>query len=364
MNVARILKKSIYYIVSITLIFLPSFCAASSNNSEHYLVRLQQELNKIEPTLKDSIITISSRYGIFSYSGRNITDQSQFYIGSLTKHMTAYMLLSSLRRKYAHLDLTQLLEQKIILLFPNSTFLKNVNRTWISEITLLDLLTHRSGLSDYIDYYQSELMQPQALNNPINPVEIMQSVHFNPEKTYHYSNTNYFLLAKLLEELEQSSFEDIFNKLIKEPGDMTFSAAPVKDNYFVLKEDFRFPKLVKNLNREIFIDMSNAVGTGNIISSSADLIRWTNYFYTKAEHELRSIMLKNYFEDEDGNWEHLGLSTELTSLGPLIAFQGGQDSYHSFLGYLPHHRITIVILSNNEDDFDKLMKILDDFFIY
>ncbi|MCW8400401.1 beta-lactamase family protein [Legionella sp. PATHC038] len=313
--------------------------------------------------MKDSVITVSSRYGTFSYSGQNVTDQSQFYIGSLTKHMTAYMLLSSLKKKYAHRDLTQMLEQKITLLFPDSTFLKNVNRPWVSEITLLDLLTHRSGLSDYIDYYQSELMQPQALNNPINPVEIMQSVHFNSEKRYHYSNTNYLLLANLLEELEQSSFEDIFHKLIKEPSDMTFSSAPVKDNYTALKEDSRFSKLVTNLNSEIFIDMNNAVGIGNIISSSADLVKWNNYFYAKAESVLRSIMLKNYFKDQDGNWEHLSLSTELTSLGPLIAFQGGQDSYHSFLGYLPHYQITIVILSNNVEDFKKLMKILDDFLL-
>ncbi|MBA2651064.1 MAG: hypothetical protein H0U73_02150 [Tatlockia sp.] len=70
-------------------------------------------------------------------------------------------------------------------------------------------------------------------------------------------------------------------------------------------------------------------------------------------------MLKNYFEDEDSSWINLGLSTEPTSYGPLIGFQGGLDSYHSFLGYFPDHELTIAILSNNEAEFEKIMGALE-----
>lgn len=33
-------------------------------------------------------------------------------------------------------------------------------------------------------------------------------------------------------------------------------------------------------------------------------------------------MLANYTEDEEGNWNNLGLSTEATEFGSLIGFQG------------------------------------------
>ncbi|HAU1190290.1 hypothetical protein D7217_14685 [Legionella pneumophila] len=63
----------------------------------------------------------------------------------------------------------------------------------------------------------------------------------------------------------------------------------------------------------------------------------------------------------NGSWNNLGLSTETTYYGPLVGFQGGLDSYHSFLAYLPTYNLTITILSNNEDDFEKIMRALEKF---
>ncbi|HAU1796560.1 TPA: beta-lactamase family protein [Legionella pneumophila] len=167
------------------------------------------------------------------------------------------------------------------------------------------------------------------------------------------------MLGKLIEEIEHTSLDKVFDRLIKIPAKMEFSDAPIIGNYYVLKDEPRFCKLSPDLNDLIFIDMSNAIGAGNVISSISDLIKWNNFLHKQLSPALKQIIFKNYFQDEDSSWINLGLSTESTSQGLLVGFQGGLDSYHSFLGYFPEHDFTIAILSNNEADFEKIMGSLE-----
>lgn len=343
------------------LTLLCAFQLHACNPIEKPLIEFKKKLNKLSTELNSSIITISRKKSSFTYAGSGVTQESQFYIGSVTKQMTAFMLLNVLQQKFPEKNLKKLLKQNILVTFPNSEFLNAINKPWLSKISLMDLLTHRSGLSDYTMYYEKDLGKPELLNNPLNPVEIIQSIAFNPQKKYDYSNTNYLLLGKLIEEVGQSSFNQLFDKYIKTPGKMKLSHAPVMGNYHYLKNKPDFYNLLPNLNSTIFFDLSNAIGTGNVISSTADLIKWNNYFHKKANPELRKIMLKNYFQDEDGGWDNLGLSTEPTDYGPLIGFQGHLDSYYSFLGFLPDYDLAITFLSNNEEDFEKLMDAMENF---
>ncbi|MBA2651063.1 MAG: serine hydrolase [Tatlockia sp.] len=237
--------------------------------------------------LDGSIVTISGKKYNFSISGPRIKKESQFYIGSLTKQLTAFMLLKILQDQFPEKDLEKLLDQNLLTLFPNSKLLSEIDRPWLSKISLLDLLTHQSGLSDYIDYYENDIKNPELLNSPINSIEILQSIKFNPSKKYYYSNTNYFLLGKLIEEIGLNSLDKIFERLIKVPAKMELSYAPIIGNYYFLKDDSRFSKLLPDLNDSIFIDMSNAIGAGDVISSASDLIKWNDFLHKKLNPELK-----------------------------------------------------------------------------
>ncbi|HHS8465346.1 TPA: serine hydrolase domain-containing protein [Legionella pneumophila] len=317
----------------------------------------KKELSSLN--LAGSIVTVTGKKYNFSYSGTGIEQETQFYIGSLTKQMTAFMLLKVLQKHFPETDLSSLLEENITTLFPNSKLLSEIDKLWVSKISFLDLLTHRSGLHDYIDYYANDIKNPELLNSPINPIEILQSVEFNPSKKFDYSNTNYLLLGKLIEEIEDTSLNKVFDRFIKIPAQMDFSDAPIIGNYYALKDEPLFSKLSSNLNDLIFIDMSNAMGAGNVISSTSDLIKWNNFLHKQLSPEIKKIIFKNYCQDEDSSWINLGLSTEITRHGPLVGFQGGIDSYYSFLGYLPEHDLTIAILSNNQADFEQIMDRLE-----
>ncbi len=322
---------------------------------------LQSQLQKIQPQLHGSTISVENDKEAFTYSSDNITSDAQFYIGSLTKQFTAFIFLDLLHKKHPSTDITTCLNRKLSEEFPDASILKNLDKAWIAEISLLDLLTHRSGLSDYIQAYEHVLKQPELLSKPIDANIILQNIHFDTAKPYHYSNTNYFLLGKLIEAMTGVPFEQTFDQFVKSPAGMELSYAPTQGNFHVLIEENRFQHLVADMNKKIFIDMANASATGNMISTSHDLLRWHHYFYSASNAEIRNIMLKEYFKDEDGDSVNLGLTTSKTHFGPLIGFQGGQDSYHSFLGYLPNYQLSVVILSNNAEDFAALLGIFTDF---
>lgn len=355
-------RKLLNSLIGLTLfIFAFNSYSASADYIDTSIRHFQKNISDLSARLSGSIILVSDKNHRFYYASQNVTTDSQFYIGSLTKQMTAYILLNVLQQKYPNVDLNQLLNQKLSTLFPYSEFLKEINKPWINEVTLLDLLTHQSGLSDYIDYYQNEIKNPQLLNYPINPIAIVKSVKFDYRKPYQYSNTNYFIVGKLLEEIEQSSFDRIYNRLISSQAGMRYSEAPILHNYHYLKNDNRFANLIPDLNNDIFMDMNNAIGAGNAVSSAIGLLKWNDFFYNNSNTKIRKIMLTNYLSDEDNSWVNLGLTTEISNFGKFIGFQGGQDSYHSFLGYLPNQQLTIIILSNNQEDFETLMDALGNF---
>ncbi len=349
-TIALTICSSLFFIVSL---------ASEHPSFEIEVKNLQSQLEKIHPQLNGSIILIGNENDKFSYSSYNVSNKSQFYIGSLTKQFTAFIFLNLLHKKHPFEDIEKLLNRKLSEEFPDSNTLKSLDKSWTNKISLLDLLTHRSGLSDYIEAYEHRLKQPKLLNKPIDAKSILQTINFDLKKHHRYSNTNYFLLGKLIEEMQGKNFDQIFNALIKDPGKMYFSYAPTQGNFHTFIQESRFKNLV--VDKEIFIDMANAIGAGNIISTTNDLLNWNKYLYSKSNAEIRKIMLKKYFKDEDGDIVNLGLSTSKTNLGPLIGFQGGLDSYHSFLGYLSSHQLSIVILSNNSQEFEYLVGIFTNF---
>lgn len=73
--------------------------------------------------------------------------------------------------------------------------------------------------------------------------------------------------------------------------------------------------------------MPNAVGSGSVISTIDDLIKWGNYLYKSSPKIITDAMLENYGADSDGDIINLGLNTQgSTNLGDFIGHQGDIDS--------------------------------------
>lgn len=338
-------------------IFLFGSAAYASDPME----QLKDNLEKITHASTSSCaVEIVHGDKVFKTSSKKANHDTQFYIGSVTKHMTAYMMLETLHEKYPQASLKELLNKKLNVLFQDSALLKAIGKDWISKVSLLDLLTHKSGLTDYLFDYQGGLAVPGNFDKPVASVQLLQSISFNKEKTYSYSNSNYLLAGKLLEELYGDTFDHIFEKLIKTPAGMQSSFAPVKNNYHSLKELPDFLHLAHNGGLHLgkkeyaFMDMSNAVGAGNVVSTANDLAKWAAYLTSKAPKEITNLMFDDHGLDGDGDIVNLGLTTsKINHLGDFISWKGGQDSHASLFGFAPKSKTFIIMLSNDMADQDK-----------
>jgi CubicO group peptidase (beta-lactamase class C family) len=348
----------IYQIIAIVITLLGNSAYASDS-----MKQFQYNLEKItHESTASSAIEIVRGDSVFQTSSKLVADNTQFYIGSVSKHITAYMLLVSLHEQYPATPLSEIINQEVDSLFPSSSILKSIGKDWTAKITLLDLLTHRSGL-DVEDFYgEDQEVEIEILCKPADATEILRSVGFNIEKEYSYSNVNYLLIAKLIEEINEDTFDNIFDRLIKLPAGMDSSFCPTSGNYNSLIESKDFANFSDNLGlceNAKYVDISHVVGGGNIISTSSDLIKWGKYLFNSAPKSIVNTMTANYGL-EGGEELNLGFYTaEAPQLGKLLTHDGELDSFKSLFAYNTKSDTFVVIWSNNGNDYSTLTECLN-----
>lgn len=123
-----------------------------------------------------------------------ITENTLFNIASLSKMYTAIMIL-------------QLVEKKAISL--EDTITKWVNtRGSFKDVTIEHLLTHTSGIPEYLGSSTAQDIE-EILHN--------KEPYFPAGCGSFYTNTNYVLLAKIIEQTSELSYEDFLQKRIAAP---------------------------------------------------------------------------------------------------------------------------------------------------
>ncbi|WP_019418891.1 serine hydrolase domain-containing protein, partial [Paenibacillus sp. OSY-SE] len=122
-----------------------------------------------------------------------ITGETLFNIASLSKMYTAVMVLQLIEKKVIHFN------DNLTKWFDTSTF---------QDVTIEELLTHTSGIPEYIDNSSVETIEDILLN---------KKPYFLPGSGWLYTNTNYVLLAKIIEQASQLSYEDYLQRMIAQP---------------------------------------------------------------------------------------------------------------------------------------------------
>ena len=180
------------------------------------------------------------------------TDNSLFPINSMTKSFTAVLVL-------------QLYEEGLIKLSdPISLYVSDFKHPKVNQITIHDLLSHRSGLQDYFLVQLNGKMDFDiSMNDMLNIIGKME-LEFEPGTAFSYNNTGYVLLAKMVQNLRKLSFKDALKKYILDPLEMTSSTYSSTD---------KLPGAVKlyDQNGELAQTNSYFIGDAGIFSTTKDL---------------------------------------------------------------------------------------------
>ncbi len=156
---------------------------------------------------------ISGNYGYANFPQRDtLYDDDLFQLASVSKTVTGIAIMLCHQDGLLHIDDSV------------HFYLRDLQR---KNLTIRNLLTHTSGLPDYF-YYSSALWPYPHLHmtnsDVVRQVNAQPWRNFGEPGTYHsYSNTNYVLLAHIVEHVTGMNFRDFVSKNIFEPSGMKYS---------------------------------------------------------------------------------------------------------------------------------------------
>ena len=162
--------------------------------------------------IEDGQIAHLQGFGVADSSGRPVTPQTPFYVGSVTKSFTALAIM-------------QLVEAgKIDLDAPVQNYLpwfELADKEASATITVRNLLNHASGISekDGNRFWASEQGLEEFVRG-FDTVQLSQPVG----SAYQYSNINFGIAGLIVEEVSGQPYADYMTQHIFEPLDMHHSA--------------------------------------------------------------------------------------------------------------------------------------------
>jgi CubicO group peptidase (beta-lactamase class C family) len=161
--------------------------------------------------VEDSQIAHLQGYGIADSSGRTITPQTPFYIGSVTKSFTALAVMQLVEA--GKIDLDASVQEYL-------PWFELADKEASAKITVRNLLNHASGISekDGNRFWASKQGLEEFVRG-FHSVELAQPVG----STYQYSNINFGIAGLIVAKVSGQSYADYVTEHILEPLDMRHS---------------------------------------------------------------------------------------------------------------------------------------------
>lgn len=262
----------------------------------------------------------------------------KFRVGSISKQFTAAAVL--------------LLEEEGLWRVedPVKRYLPGAPAAW-DEITLHHLLTHTSGIPDFVREPGHEativLPSPPAmtyLRFRDRPLE------FAPGARHQYSNSGYVLLALLVERVTGEEFHAFLRRRVLEPLGLRDTGG---DGYrpILIRRVAGYthvPGQHGTHRNAAFVDMSIPTGGGSLYSTSGDLLRWNQAL--SGGQLLSAASFRKLTTAHATVFPGLGYG-----YGMFINRRNGrqrfghQGSIHGFMAIAAHYpetKVTVVVLSN------------------
>ncbi|MBB1150731.1 beta-lactamase family protein [Myroides sp. NP-2] len=341
-------KWSIFLIL---LFFSPSIWAQPFNTAkaDEYIERI----NSFQRGIGSVAIYKNNKVIYARDFGHQLVGEDQqaphlYHIGSITKMFTAVLI-------YQLVDEGKLkLDDRVASYFPE------LNIPNLFMIKISDLLSHTSGLDDYTCYeddfyWLRESQSEQAIQENITQ---QGTPHFGlKKKNFFFSNTGYYLLARIVEHKRQMSYDEAVKKYIikKIHLENTYTASDV------LPYPVQSYQLFDQWEAMDEISFENTNGVNDLISSVDDLAQFNQALFSNkliSKSSLASMKPVPY-KEKYGR----GMMYYLYNKKNFVGHTGGTFGSFSLLYYSEEEKLTLVYAINGAafshyQLFDALLAIL------
>ncbi len=305
---------------------------------------LFSELNDNTPgaavsIVKDGRVIYSKGFGLANLEYNiTITSKTKFNIASLSKQFTAFAVLLLVEKGKLSLD------DDIREYIPE---LPDYGRT----ITVRHMLTHTSGLRDYIQLLQMagwKLSDVVTKKNVFDLIVRQKELNFEPNEKFMYSNSGYQLSAEIVERVSGKSFAEFTRENIFQPLKMNDTL--FYDDYEKVVNNQAYSYYQNEQNYKKFALTFSAVGGAGMLSTVEDLSRWAiNFEKMKVGNKKIFAEMNEPAVLNNGETIHTSPGHFITSYKGLKSIQdaGGMKGFNAYLSHFPEQRFTVIVLSNS-----------------
>ncbi|RNI30260.1 class A beta-lactamase-related serine hydrolase [Rufibacter immobilis] len=271
------------------------------------------------------------------YKRDSLTVETAFQLASVSKQFTAMAIM--MLKEDGELTYEDSVQQYI----PDFPY---------HGITIRQLLTHQSGLSNYT--YFSDKLWPDRQKNLTNQDVINLMVahqpkpYYRPNTRFDYSNTGYSLLASIVEKVAEQPFADFLRERIFEPLEMTRTFTYSPDVATLTGKIATGHTRFRQKRTSDYLD--TVLGDKGIYSTVEDLYKWDQALYTQklVSKETLQEAFTGYRPEKKKD-EDYGFGWRIRPIenGDTIVYHGGL--WHGFSSYMlrhPKEHSALIVLSN------------------
>ncbi len=274
-------------------------------------------------------------------TGRRVTPDTPFKIGSNSKQFTAVAILMLAEAGKLSVD------DRVSKFYPDLQH--------SDEITLRELLTHTSG---YTDFYPLDYLTPEFFT-PVDPEMLAaefarKPLDFKPGTQWQYSNTNYTILGNIVELESGMTLADFLNKNV-------FARAGLHHTHYGYDRDAQDGTAV-GYTRFAFsapvVSPTEAPGwtngAGSLESTPSDILKWNQALFSGRVLQPRYLkMMITPAVLPSGKDTRYAFGVAVSRVGGhlFVRHSGGVGGQVSLYYEFPDQHTTIVALSNSDYDF-------------
>lgn len=326
--------KNQFFLFVLSLLTLTTYSQDNNTKKIDSLISYLEKNNQGIGTIaiaKGGKTIYSKQFGQKKLKPEDQTPEN-YHIGSVTKMLTATMIYQLVDAKKLQLD------EKIAIYFPEVPNAKN--------ISIIDLLSHKSGLKDYV-FKNDSLMY--WLTKPVAEAAIFseikrQGVAFQPGDSVRYSNTGYFLLTKILEKKYRKNYKAILEQQIIKPLHLQYTRSiAVGNSDKGVAKSFRYGMAWEEIKEFYF---PNVVGVGDVVSTPEDMNTFMQALYSNKLISAKSLaIMQPVAKNRFGSGQMQFPFMERTFYGH------GGDTYgsHTIVAYNPKDQLGVTLILNGQE---------------
>ena len=269
------------------------------------------------------------------------TPEALYAIGSITKSITSFVVLNLVHQGKLRLN------SRLGDVLPKY-------QGPAEEVTILQLLTHTSGIPDYAGDGGPPLWgDPRREFTEQQVVDLFKDkpLNFKPGSHWQYSNSGYYMLSRVIEQVTGKSYGEAVQEVLLGPFGLSHIVLGRRTAVIGKRVMGYTINAHGQVENALTSPMVVALGAGAYLASADDLTRYVaDLFSAAVPAAVHQMMFRRVSLLDGTEVNYLPAALEESNFYGHEQFShgGGYFGFHAYVVYYPDQKVAIAVLTNTD----------------